>query len=489
MSNPFFILITSDMFEKRFLNLSAKIVKFITLEHFYGHRNQFKMSFYLFFTLSKQVLWTFGSFYLRKNFFIFFFFFNFLLSFSMSSQVSHDFYNPEKISENIKTVLFHRNGWPMSYPVIGLNTGQKLFLSFDELGTEIKNYYYSVEMCDKNWEPSALMRTEYSRGDQMVPIENYRRSFNTTFDYVHYELVFPNENVDLLLSGNYLLKVYDGFKRENPILVKRFLVNEQRVSVDADVKYTMQSSGRGNFQEIDFVVDYPGLSIMDPATEVSVTIMQNGRSDNALTNLPPLFFGNDRMDFNYNREVVMEGGNEFRWVDFRSLRFQSDHISDINFYDPFYHADVFTDHSHGDKPYYYHKDFNGRYYIEVQEEQDPEVSADYAFVHFSLNWMPPIGGREVYLTGGLTNWLLTPQNRMKYDFEQELYTLTLLLKQGYYNYQYLVVEEGRKQGSVLPVEGSFGRTENDYLILVYFRPAGGRYDRLVGVEVVNSVNP
>ena len=446
------------------------------------------MSIYIFFTQWKQSLQTFGSLYLRKNFFNFFLVFNLLISPHITGQVSRDFQNPEKISDNIKTVLFHRNGWPMSYPLIGLNSGQRLLLSFDELGTEIKNYYYSIEMCDADWQPSTLMRTEYSRGDEMIPVESYERSFNTSFDYVHYELVFPNEDIDLLLSGNYLIKIYDGFKRENPVLIKRFMVNEQRVSVDAEVKYTMQSSGRGNFQEVDFVVDYPGLSVMDPATEISVTLMQNGRTDNAITCLRPLFFGNDRMDFNYNREVIFEGGNEFRWVDFRSLRFQSDHIAGINFFDPFYHVDVFTDHAQGDKPYYYHKDFNGRYYIEIQEEQDPEISADYAFVHFSLNWMPPVGGREVYLVGGLTNWLLTPQNKMEYDFETNLYTHTLLLKQGYYNYQYLVVEEGAVSGTVLPVEGSFGRTENDYLILIYFRSTGQRYDRLVGAHVVNSVN-
>lgn len=404
------------------------------------------------------------------------------------SQVSRNFSNPEKISDNLKTVLFHRNGWPMSYPIIGLNTGQKLFLSFDELGTEIKNYYYSVELCNSDWEPSTIMRTEYSSGDELIPIVEYDHSFNTSFDYVHYELVFPNEDIDILLSGNYLLKVYEDFGSETPVLVKRFMVNEQRVSIDAEVKYTMQSANRSNYQEIDFVVDYPGLTIMDPGTEVSVTIMQNGRTDNAITGLRPAFFGNDRMDFNYNREVIFEGGNEFRWVDFRSFRFQSDHIAGINFYDPFFHVDVFTDQPQGDQSYYFHSDFNGRYYIEVQEEQNPNVSADYAFVHFSLDWAPPLNGRNVYLTGGLSNWLVNSQNRMEYDFDKDLYTLTLLLKQGYYNYQYMVVEDGDNSGSVMPVEGSFGRTENDYLMLVYFRPAGGRYDRLVGVNTINSVN-
>ncbi|PWD99933.1 type IX secretion system plug protein [Marinilabilia rubra] len=446
------------------------------------------MSIYIFFTLGKQIVQTFGSNYLRKYFFILLFLFWGCFSPALLSQTLRNFSNPERVDENIKTVRFHRQGWPMSYPLIELNSNQKLVLSFDELGTEIKNYHYSIEFCDEDWSSSQLMRTEYFRGNEFLTVEDYRRSFNTTFDYVHYELVFPNNEASVLKSGNYLIKVFENFDRDNPLLVKRFMVNEQKVTIEPDVKYTMQSTGRNHYQEIDFEVSHPGITIMDPANEIKVTVIQNGRTDNAVTGLPPLFFGNDKMDFNYNREVVMEGGNEFRWVDLRSFRFQSDHIEDITFSDPFYHVDVFTDQAAAGKPYYYHQDFNGRYYIEVQEEQDPDVSSDYAFVHFSLKWEPPLGGKEVYLMGGLTNWMLNDENRMKYDFENDSYTLTLLLKQGYYNYQFLVKGQSDSIGSVMPIEGSFGRTENDYLILVYYRSAGARYDRLIGAEVANSVN-
>lgn len=447
------------------------------------------MSIYIFFTLGKQIVQTFGSDNLHKNFFIILLLLYGCFPPLLLSQTLRNFSNPERVEENIKTVRFHREGWPMSYPLIELNTNQKLLLSFDELGTEIKNYHYTIEYCDEDWGPSQLMRTEYFKGNEFLAVENYRRSFNTTFDFVHYELVFPNNEASVLLSGNYLIKVFEDYDQDNPVLIKRFMVNEQRVSIEPDVKYTMQSSGRNHYQEIDFEVLHPGITIMDPANEIKVSVFQNGRTDNAITGLRPLFFGNDKMDFNYNREVVLEGGNEFRWVDLRSFRFQSDHVQDITFSDPFYHVDVFMDHPTAEKPYYYHQDFNGRYYIDVQEEQDPDVSADYAFVHFSLKWQPPLGGREVYLLGELSNWQLNNDSRMKYDFENDIYTLTFLLKQGYYNYQFLVKEPEDSAGSVIPIEGSFGRTENDYLILVYYRSAGARYDRLIGAKVTNSVNP
>lgn len=447
------------------------------------------MSIYNFFTLPKQIVGDFGSQYLRKNFFNFWVVIFLLGPTLVTARTLKDISDPEKTDENIKTVLFHRTGWPMSYPFIELNSGQSLTLSFDELGTEIKNYYYTIELCDADWQPSVLMRTEYFRGNDMVPVEIFRRSFNTTFDYVHYELEFPNEEIRLLVSGNYLVKVFENGNREEPVIIRRFWVTEQAVSINAEVKYTMFSSDRSNYQEIDFEVQHPGINIMDPANEVNVTIIQNGRVDNAIRGLRPLFYGNGVMDFNYNREVVFEGGNEFRWVDLRSFRFQSDHVKDIVYSDPFYHIQVFTDQPRSKKPYYYHEDFNGRYYIDVQEEEDAEVSADYAFVHFSFKWEPPLNQTEVYMTGALTNWKLDQRAKMIYDYDDHLYHLTLLLKQGYYNYQY-VVKKGMSEGktTVIPSEGSFGRAENDYLILVYYRPVGQRYDRLIGLQIVNSVN-
>lgn len=414
----------------------------------------------------------------------------FLFSFARVNALSpaiNSFNNREITSENIKTVQFHRAGWPMSYPLIELNSPQKLMLSFDELGTGIKNYHYTIELCDANWNSSQLMSTEYLKGDVFNPVEEYQRSFNTTFDYVHYQLTFPNKDVSPLLSGNYIISVFEGFDRDKPLLIRRFMVSEQRVRIVPNVKYTMQSSGRDSFQEIDFEVFYPGMEIQNPAEEVKVDIFQNGRTDNAVIGLRPLFFGNDRMDFNYNREVVVEGGNEFRWVDFRSFRFQSDHVEEISFSDPFYHVSLFPDQIQGERPYYYHRDFNGRYYVDVQEQENPEVSADYAFVHFALKWQPPVLNRYVYLSGAITNWKYGVKNRFVYNYDRQLYELTILLKQGYYNYQYLVKREGENAGMVMPIEGSFGQTENEYLFLVYYRGVGQRHDRLIGSGSANSV--
>ena len=437
---------------------------------------------------AKQIASAFGSDNLRKNFFILFAAALVVLPARLLARDHEAFNEREYTSSNIKTVRFHRVGEPMSYPIIALNSNQQLVLSFDEAGTTIRDYYFSIELCDADWQSSGLMRTEYYRGEERLPVREYKRSFNTTFDYVHYQLTFPDVGTSLLRSGNYLLRVFQDYDDEEPVIVRRFMVSEQKVRIEPDISYTMQSAGRGNYQEIDFEVFHPGMNIQDPSNEVQVTVMQNNRTDNAITGVKPMFSGEDHLDFNYNGEIVFEGGNEFRWIDLRSFRFQSDHVENIEFSDPFYHVDVFTDRPRVDRPYRYHRDYNGQFYIDVQEEQNPAVSADYGFVHFSLKSPRSSDGQEVYLIGGLTNWQCNEKNLMDYDHDKELYTHTLLLKQGYYNYQYLIKEEDVARGSLMPIEGSFGRTENDYLILVYYRPPGGRYDRLLGTQVFNSAN-
>ena len=65
------------------------------------------------------------------------------------------------------------------------------------------------------------------------------------------------------------------------------------------------------------------------------------------------------------------------------------------------------------------------------------------------------------------------------------YEKTLFVKQGYYNYIYVVRDNktGRTDESL--IEGNHWETENEYTIWVYYHPAGAQYDRLVAVQDLN----
>src|SRR6185312_653293 len=108
----------------------------------------------------------------------------------------------------IKTVQVHQVGWKFSPPSIEMNSGQQLQLDFDDMQGEYKSYYYTFIHCDADWTPSDINNFDYLKGFEQDFINSYAPSFGTTKAYPHYTLQFPNSNIQLLLSGNYILKVY-----------------------------------------------------------------------------------------------------------------------------------------------------------------------------------------------------------------------------------------------------------------------------------------
>ena len=70
------------------------------------------------------------------------------------------------------------------------------------------------------------------------------------------------------------------------------------------------------------------------------------------------------------------------------------------------------------------------------------------------------------------------------------YEGSALMKMGYYNYAYVTVNSGDPHAvpSFEFTEGNHFDTENNYDILVYYRPLGGRADQLVGIYSTNSLN-
>ena len=100
----------------------------------------------------------------------------------------------------------------------------------------------------------------------------------------------------------------------------------------------------------------------------------------------------------------------------------------------------------------------------------------------------PLVEEDVYVFGALTDWNTIESNQMTYNFETHAYELTLLLKQGYYNYMYAAVKKGGKEADVGYFEGNHYETENDYSIFVYYSDLTSRYQKLVGFFRTNSLS-
>lgn len=389
-------------------------------------------------------------------------------------------------NENIRSVQFVREGWDFSQPVLELGADQRLLLKFDELAEGVTNFVYTITHCDSEWYPSRLVQSEYMEGFIENPVTDYAASVNTTSKYTNYLLTLPNENVRFLVSGNYLLSVFDEANRTAPVLTRRFYIVEPSTEISGEVKKSTFEGYKGRDQEIDFTVDYSRFSIQDPRTEVKVVVMQNSRDDNCLTNLKPLFVRNNLLCYDLSRENVFVGGNEFRNFDTKNIRMNGLGIANIEFINPDYHITLRTDQIRGGD-YRNESDLNGRYLIKNDRVTDSDLEADYIFVHFSLEMKEPLLGGEVYIFGGLSDWQCQPANKMKWNFESKLYEAALLVKQGFYDYQYVYVENGSKKIDSTLLEGSYVETENDFQIFIYYRSFSSRYDKLIGYRTINSV--
>jgi hypothetical protein len=124
----------------------------------------------------------------------------------------------------------------------------------------------------------------------------------------------------------------------------------------------------------------------------------------------------------------------------------------------------------------------------VQEGQKYDIDADYVNVYFTLPSKQRIAGGDMYVSGALSNYCFDRNNMMIYNSASAQYECTLLLKQGWYNYEYVFLRDGSGNSTASVFEGSHYETENDYTVLVYYRNPRERYDRVIGTASVNTLN-
>lgn len=388
--------------------------------------------------------------------------------------------------DHIKTVQLNRTDLQLAYPIILLQSEDALELSFDDLHPGITNYYYSFEHCDQNWEASNLTSFDYLDGFEQNPVSEYHLSSGTSQRYTHYSVTFPNDDVQFKLSGNYVIRVWQEDSMESPVIVKRFFVWEEMAAATAKVYRPNRIEFRNGYQEVNFNIDIKNLGISNPFDEIRVTLMQNGRYDNARMDLKPRMITNDMLYYD-DDAIVFKAGREYRHFDTKTLKFQSDRVRKIERAPDGIHVYVNADDSRVYQQYFYEKDINGQYVIQADLSNDVSVEGDYAWVHFVLKYPYFISSGDMYVFGELTNGAMNAANKMTYDFDLQQYTATLYLKQGYYNYMYALSAPELPVADFNYGEGDHFETENDYQLFIYQHVYDRGYDKLIGCSMFNSL--
>jgi hypothetical protein len=389
--------------------------------------------------------------------------------------------------EKIQTVLLYKSGFELSPPIIQLHTPEKLVLVFDDLDADYKQYRYTIIHCDAFWNNSDLQKMEYIEGYQDEFIEDYKFSFNTTVPYVNYVLTFPTENMRIKKSGNYILKVFlDSEDDENVILTRRFMVFDPKVEVKAKVENSADLDFRYTNQRINLRILTGGYYLTDTYSNLHVIVMQNGRWDNIVKNIQPNMITTNEYNFNLRDQPDFPAGNEFRYLDMKTLKYNTDRMQSLQYTADGYQVYIMADVPRATGNYFTEEDINGRRLISVNDALDSYTEGDYAWVHFNLPYKNPLFEGNLYVFGALSDWQFNPANLMKYNFDKKAYEASIFLKQGYYNYEYAYLENRSNVGDVTLIEGSYWETENEYTIFIYHRQQGDSYDQLIAVGFVNS---
>ncbi len=384
--------------------------------------------------------------------------------------------------ENIKTVTIKPVNALLSYPIIKLNSNEKIKFCFDDLNfnNQVFDYYYTFIHCNSDWTISDLYFEDYCDGFAENQIYDYDNSFNTLKDYVNFHLEFPNDDINFLKSGNYAILIYRDGNLEDTVLTKRFCVTENSATINGNVKVPTISSFRTNKQEVNFSVKSAEFEKINPLQYVSVTVAQNNRPDIAKQGIKPRFINGNELIFDNQFENNYFAGNEFRYLDIQSIRFKSEKITDINLVDDLYSFFLFPEEEK--TKYFYQKDMNGSFFINNSLGREPDNDADYAYVYFYFPREHPYINDNLYIFGEITNWDYLPEFKMKYNKYKQTYEQIVLLKQGYYNYKFKL----KNNEEITQIDGNFYETKNDYVVYVYLKDIGYNYDRLIAVKILTN---
>ena len=388
---------------------------------------------------------------------------------------------------SVHTVQVAPESNPYLPPVIILGSDDRINVSFDILDYDVHYLRYSVYHCDAQWRPSQLVESEWVSGFNQADITDYAQSQATFTHYYNYAFSLPNDEMQLLISGNYLLRVYEQDNPDKVLFQTRFCLCENRVGVQAGVTSRTDFDYNDAHQQLDITLNYKLGAIMDPYGELTTVITQNTRTDNKAILRQPMSVGVGTVTYDHQPQLIFTAGNEYRRFETVFEHSLNMGVQAIEYFEPYYHATLYRDEPRIGREYIYDQTQHGRFTIRNAESDDSSIESDYMVTHFTLDTEGErLTGGNIFLEGEFAHGLPAQQVLMQWDQMMQCYTCDLLLKQGAYNYQYLWVPDGTTVGRTDFIDGDKYQTVNNYYIRVYDRPSGERYDRLVGFGVARS---
>lgn len=417
------------------------------------------------------------------QYFRFLFFASFLFLLPVFVVANSIVYRTQIFDTTLKTLQIARVGEKYASNIIELNGSDVLGIKFDQLSHEARAYSYKLIHCNADWTQSNLSSNEYLDGYTSANITDYTLSSTTTFLYTHYRFEIPNNDLRPKISGNFVVQIFEDNETDRPVAQACFSICEPKVSINHTIRANTDIELNGRYQQIDFDVSLNGVSVQNSQNELKILVRQNNRYDNEVFGVQPTYINGSKLSFTNNKSLIFEGGNEFHSFDISSVYAASRGVDRIKYVQPHYEVFLSQDKIQTSKTYNHEFDANGKFVINYQESIDnSDTEGDYMYVNFMLPVKAPFFDGQIYVGGDFNYNLFNESSKLTFDFNAGQYFYRAILKQGGYNYQYRFLPKNDIKATVERIDGSYWQTSNEYAIFVYYKPIGGRYDRLIGVK-------
>jgi hypothetical protein len=381
----------------------------------------------------------------------------------------------------IKTLKVYTNVDQTSVPI--LNSGKDfLILDFDVQADYPPNFSVIYKFCDRDWNPTDNIflanqgqNTVYNLDYFTLPttVENANYHFNNRFPDKDGYVSFP-------FSGKWRFYIVDPQDESLVYADGRFFVVDADIQLNTKFKketlddyvYSPPNLGRVNWITTDFSLKEEYFPFYVDELEIlqnhlldySIKVKRNSTDQNRV------FEWDGRSKLKFIAKDVRPG-NEYRQVDLRDINiFNSKNVKaqfDGMEYERFYIQG--------------HKDLDGGFILKSPKD----IYSTYMNVTFSVKPPPEVTG-DIYLVGAFNDWRLSENNIMNFDGDHFL--ITIPLKRGIYDYQYVVVSgdyKNQQDQDWYVLEGNNWETVNEYNIFLWYRdPDKGGFDRIIGYSKI-----
>jgi hypothetical protein len=350
------------------------------------------------------------------------------------------------------------------------NEFEKINVVFDELTNKYKNYYYEIDHYDFDWNLSELKKSEFLDGFDNIRIINYFKSYNTIQPYINYQFQIPNRNFKITKSGNYIVKVKNS--KGKYVFKRKFVYLKQKSLGSIEISKAREINFQDSNQKLKVTINCNDCNFSNNSFTYKLVVYKNYDLHNYKVINSPTYKLSKKIIYD---NIIFKGGTEFLNFDNSNILNTNIEIKNIDL-----NKNYITQLKNDIIPsiYTYEPDINGKFIIK-NNSGNPLIESEYSNVLFSLKTINPTN--NIYIIGNFNDYKKNEFSQLK--FKNGLFQITLFLKQGFYNYKYIMKDENKNYEM-----SNFWQTENIYTAMLYEKKPNETYFKIKTIATNNSSN-